>query len=132
MIQGQGEGQTLPVPPTPPTPSPGDAVIVQTIPSPPVIPPWVALPPAITLLITLGFFAACAVVLRPLMSAVARRIEGRQAADPALRAEVEQLRQRVEAVEEVQHRILELEERVDFAERLLATQRRESERLSGG
>ena len=122
--------QTLPVPPTPPTPG-GFPVVVQT-PMPPNLPPWMTLPPSVTLLITLGFFAACAVVLYPLARAISRRLEGRTGADPALRAEVEQLRQRLEDVEVATHRLLELEERVDFAERLLATQRRESERLPGG
>ncbi|OLC47100.1 MAG: hypothetical protein AUH68_01685 [Gemmatimonadetes bacterium 13_1_40CM_4_69_5] len=59
-------------------------------------------------------------VLRPVAAAIAKRIAGehrRPAADPqerdALVAEVEQLRQDV----------TELQERVDFAERLLAKQR---------
>jgi uncharacterized protein YlxW (UPF0749 family) len=42
--------------------------------------------------------------------------------------DVDELRQSLEAT---QHRVAELEERVDFAERLLAKQR-ESERLGGG
>lgn len=43
-------------------------------------------------------------------------------------ADVDELRQSLEAM---QHRIAELEERVDFAERLLAKQR-DSDRLAGG
>ena len=123
--------QTLPTPPTPPpTPLPGEAVIVQTLP-PPNPPPWITLPPAVTLLIVLGFFAACSVVLYPLMRAVARRLEGKPAGpDPAVRTELDQLRHRLDEVELVHGRVLELEERVDFAERLLA-QRREAERLPG-
>jgi hypothetical protein len=121
MIQGQ-----IPTPPTPP-PTP-EAVIVQSIPSPP---PWITLPPAVTLLIVLGFFAACSVVLYPLMRAVARRLEGKPAGpDPAVRTELDQLRHRVDEIEVLHGRMLELEERVDFAERLLA-QRREAERLPG-
>jgi len=124
----QGQGQTLPTPPTPPTPQPGEAVIVQTIPSPP---PWVTQPPAVTLMMALGFFAACAVVLFPLMRALGRRLEGRPAGpDPAVRNELDQLRHRMDEIEMLQGRILELEERVDFTERLLA-QRREAERLPG-
>jgi hypothetical protein len=120
-----GQGQNLPVPPTPP---PLPQIIVQG----PTPPPWVTLPPAVTLLVALGFFAACAVVLYPLFRALARRLEGRSLADDgAIRAEIDQLRQRLEDVEGLQHRMLELEERVDFAERLLATQRREAERLPG-
>lgn len=116
-----------PVPPPPPT----EPVIVTVPRDFPTPPPWITLPPQVTLLIALGFFAACAVVLFPLMRAIARRIEGRSSADPTLRAEVDQLRARVAEVETVHHRVLELEERVDFAERLLA-QRREPERLPRG
>lgn len=130
MMQGQGEAQTLPVPATPPAPPPGFPVIVQS-PAPPILPPWMTLPPAVTLLIALGFFAAVAVVFTPLMRALGRRIEGRHTADPALRDEMDHLRQRLEQLEATQHRLLELEERVDFAERLL-TQRRDPERLPGG
>jgi len=127
----QGEGQTLPVPPAPPTPPaqfPGGQVIVQPLPTPP---PWLTLPPAVTLLITLGFFAACAVVLYPLVRAISRRLEGRPAVDPALRSEINELRHRLEDADVLQTRVAELEERVDFAERLLASQRREAERLPG-
>ena len=113
------------IPPTPPAPP----VIVQ---GPDFIPPWVTLPPGVTALIAVAFFAACAFVLYPLMRAIGRRIEGRAGgSDPALRAEVEQLRGRLGEVEALQHRVMELEERVDFAERLLA-QRREADRLPGG
>lgn len=126
MIQGQGEATTIPVPPVPPMP-PTAQVIVQG----PTPPPWLTLPPGVTLVIALGFFAACAVILRPLMKALGRRIEGRSETDPAVKAELDQLRQRLEELEATQHRMLELEERVDFAERLLTAQRRESERLPG-
>jgi Tfp pilus assembly protein PilO len=115
-------------------------VVVQT-PMPPEIPafppglfePWYArLPPAVTVIVCLGFFAACAVVLYPLMRAIGRRIEGRATeTDPALRSEVEQLRARLNEVEALQHRVMELEERVDFAERLLS-QRHEPQRLERG
>ncbi len=115
--------------PAPPTPPPLPQVVVQ---GPDFFPPpWVTLPPAVTLLVVLGFFAACAVVLHPLMRAVGRRLEGRGAAgDANLVADVEQLRQRMGELEAMQHRVMELEERVDFAERLLS-QRREAERLPG-
>lgn len=127
----QGDVQTLPVPPAPPTPPaqfPGGEVIVQVPPTPP---PWITLPPSVTLLITLGFFAACAVVLYPLVRAISRRLEGRSAVDPALRSEINELRHRLEDADVLQTRVAELEERVDFAERLLASQRREAERLPG-
>ena len=111
-----------PVPPVPPMPPMPEAVF---------LPPWATLPPQVTLLIALGFLAACAIVLYPLMKALGRRIEGRAAVSPALAAEVEQLRTRLAEVELLHHRVGELEERVDFAERLLS-QRREPERLGPG
>lgn len=64
-------------------------------------------------------------VLWPLARALARRIEGKSI-DPGLVNEVGQLRARVAELEESQHRLLELEERVDFSERLL-TQGREGQ-----
>jgi hypothetical protein len=59
----------------------------------------------------------------PLGAAIAERVRGGTpaAGDPALAAEVEQLR----------GRLAEVEERLDFAERLLA-QAREADQLPGG
>ncbi|HSR92035.1 MAG TPA: hypothetical protein VLK88_12080, partial [Gemmatimonadales bacterium] len=93
-------------------------------------PPWVTLPPQVVLLISVAFIAGVTIVLWPLMRAFARRIEGR-GVNPSLQGEIEQLRARVSDVEGLQHRVAELEERVDFAERLLA-QKREPERLGRG
>ena len=114
--------------------------VVQT-PEPPQLPPlpdfphtpapWEVMPPAVIMLITVGFLAACTVVLWPLMRALGRRIEGKGTADPALRQEVEELRSRLTEMDQLQHRVMELEERVDFTERLLA-QQREPERLRQG
>ena len=70
---------------------------------------------------------ATALVLAPLFRAWARRIEGRSA-DPQLQSEVDQLREQVAEVEPLRGRIHELEERMEFAERLLA-QRRDQELL---
>lgn len=122
---------TIPVPPAPPDPG-NFPVIVQTPPHFPTPPPWVTLPSQVTLLIVLGFMAACTVILYPLMRAVGRRLEGKSGnqVTPALQAEIEQIRHRLGEVEAMQHRVLELEERVDFAERMLS-QRREPERLGG-
>jgi len=78
------------------------------------------------------FFLATAVVLvlrGPLGKAWARRIEGPGAPGTAAQAELEDLRARLEEVEQQVGRVHELEERLDFAERLLA-QAREPERLS--
>jgi hypothetical protein len=53
------------------------------------------------------------------MRALARRLDGRGNPDPALRAEVEHLHQRLGEMDTLQMRVGELEERLDFAERLL-------------
>lgn len=111
------------VPPIPPVP-PISEVILQ---GPQILPPWMLIPPPVVALIFLAAIAAAAVVLYPLFSAIGRRIEGRTA-DPALQREVEELRERVRDLEAGQGRYVELEERLDFAERLLA-QRREVEQL---
>lgn len=121
---------TIPLPPTAPQ-EPGFPVIIQQPPYIPSPPPWVTLPSQVTLLIVLGFFAACTIVLYPLMRAMGRRLEGKTGNNPALQADIDQLRQRLTEVEAMQHRVYELEERVDFAERMLS-QRREPERLGGG
>ena len=69
---------------------------------------------------------AALVVLWPVARALARRLDGRGAAD--LQDELENLRSRLEQVEQGQARLAEVEERLEFAERLLA-QSRESDRL---
>jgi Tfp pilus assembly protein PilO len=75
-------------------------------------------PQALVMIVLLSLIAAT-VVLWPLMRALARRIESKGGADPALRAELEQLQLRVGDVDALQLRVSELEERLDFAERLL-------------
>jgi Tfp pilus assembly protein PilO len=114
-----------PTPPTPPTPPDFAHFVFQTP------PPWVTMPPAAIVLITLGCFAAVAFVLFPLFRAIARRIEGKSA-DRELRAELDELRNRVQELESAQLHVAELEERVDFAERLLSQQQRAPERLPNG
>lgn len=83
--------------------------------------------PAVVM-ITLLVMTAITIVLWPLARALARRLEGRGAVDAALRAEVEQLQHRLNDVDAMQARLGELEERLDFTERLLA-QAREPDRL---
>jgi hypothetical protein len=46
-------------------------------------------------------------------------LEGKRAPDPALRAEVVNLQRRLAEMDALQLRVNELEERLDFAERLL-------------
>lgn len=60
----------------------------------------------------------------PIMQGLGRRLGGeRGSGDPALHAEVDELRARVHELEGQQARMLELEERLDFTERLLTRQR---------
>jgi len=101
-----------------PTPPP-DPVIVQTMPFPDPN-PFAHLPPGVLLLMVLGVVAGAVAIFFPLMRAIARRIEGKSKPDAALLEEIEQLRSQVHDLEGMQSRIAELEERVDFTERLLA------------
>jgi hypothetical protein len=74
------------------------------------------------LLVTIVGFTllAATIILWPLMRSLGRRLESRGGADPALRADVEQLQQRLGEVDLLQQRVAELEERIDFTERMLA------------
>lgn len=77
-------------------------------------------PPAIVMIVLLGLVATT-VILWPIMRALARRLEGK-GGESALRSEVEQLQHRLGEVDSLQLRVNELEERIDFTERLLAQQ----------
>jgi hypothetical protein len=61
-----------------------------------------------------------AIILGPVGRALGRRIEGRSAGDPKQIAMLEDLVTRVEDMTELRREVGELQERVDFAERLLA------------
>ena len=99
-----------PIPPIPPIPE------IQ------VLPPWMVMPPQMVALITIAAVAGIALVLYPIARAIARRLEGRVAGNELLQ-QVDELRERVRDLEASQHRVLELEERLDFTERLLAQRR---------
>ena len=106
--------------PTPPTPQ-----------APPFDPNLIFMnhgPPGSVLLIIIAALTATVIILWPIMRAFARRLEGKAGGDPALRADVDQLHSRLAEVDMLQARVTELEERVDFTERLLA-QNREPDRL---
>lgn len=107
-----------PLPPMPPIPP----VIVSDFPAPP---PWVTLPPPVVLLIAVAFIAGVTFVLYPIARALARRLEGK-AGNAEMEAQLDDLRERVQELEGVQLRVAELEERLDFTERML-TQRRDHE-----
>ena len=75
--------------------------------------------------------AAVAVLFGPIGSAVARRIGGRPEPTDA-RAEIEEMHARVtDEVDDLRNRLAEVEERLDFAERLLA-HGRQADQLPGG
>jgi hypothetical protein len=98
-----------PTPPTPPAPPFDPNLIFQSDGGPPTV-----------LLIVIAALTATVIILWPLMRAFARRLEGKAGGDPALRADIEQLHARLGEIEILQQRVAELEERVDFTERLLA------------
>jgi hypothetical protein len=74
--------------------------------------------PAIVMIVFLALLAAT-IILWPVMRAFGRRLEGKSQ-DAALRSELEQLQHRLGEVDHLQQRVAELEERIDFAERMLA------------
>lgn len=69
-------------------------------------------------------------VFGPLARAWARKLEGK-VGDPELRAEVDHLRDQLAEVDGLRGRVQELEERVEFAERLLS-QKRDQDLLQRG
>lgn len=79
---------------------------------------------AVALLLGAGLIVAA--LLWPLIKAIARRIEG--GAGTQLQTELDTLRDRVAHLEEIGPRMTELEERLDFTERVVA-QGREPDRL---
>lgn len=91
-------------------------------------PPWETLPPQVFLLVVMAVMGGAVLILAPLAKAFARRIEGGPAG--RTRGELADLRARLDALEQraltsgepevTDHRMYELEERVEFVERLLA------------
>jgi uncharacterized protein involved in exopolysaccharide biosynthesis len=68
----------------------------------------------------IAMLTAITIILGPLTWALARRLGRKENPDSALQAEVEQLHARLGEMDSLQTRLVELEERVDFTERLLA------------
>lgn len=112
-----------PTPPTPPTPP---EIVV------PDIPFWMSLPPYTAALITIVAIAAGVVVLWPIVRALARWIDGRTERRLGVPIELERLQHQVADLEGLQARVAELEERLDFAERMLTRQPEAAERLPRG
>jgi len=72
-----------------------------------------------------------AIIARAVLRYQDQRLRGRRdAQDPGLRAELEDLRAQLSEQQDLRQRLVELEERVDFTERMLAQAKRE--RLSAG
>lgn len=103
-------------------------MIMQAIPPMPPVPQVPTFDPNVVLsggnltdlVAIVAVLIAATIILWPLARAFARRLEGRGGADAALHADVEQVQQRLAEVDALQVRVAELEERLDFAERLLA------------
>jgi hypothetical protein len=107
-------------------------ILAQQIPQPP-LPPGSEITLAGSLndlaavVLLLGAGLILAALVWPLIRALARRIEG-GAPSPEMQAELDGLRERVRQLEEMPPRMAELEERVDFTERIVA-QGHEPDRL---
>jgi Tfp pilus assembly protein PilO len=112
----QGTTVTVQVPEIPPIPP------IPPIPEIQVLPPWMVMPPQVLAIISIAAVAGIALVLYPIAKALARRLEGRGVSQDLLQ-QVDELRERVRDLEASQHRVAELEERLDFTERLLAQRR---------
>ena len=78
-------------------------------------------------LLLFGVGALIVVLLWPLLRAVARRIEA-GAVSAEAQVELDELRERVRRLEDAQPRMAELEDRLDFAERLLSQQEPERQK----
>jgi uncharacterized protein YlxW (UPF0749 family) len=87
-------------------------------------------PPDWVFLVPFGGMATGIVFMVVMYKLIARWIDRRQVGSGASAEELRQLRDQVESLGDVADRVAELEERVDFAERMLAQQRREA--LPGG
>lgn len=103
-------------------------ILPQTpVPPVPPVPPEIVVGangPPVEAIVVVVMVVVGALLLAPLVRAWARRLErgGRGGVDDEARAELDALRARVAELETVEHRVMELEERMDFSERLL-TQR---------
>ncbi|HJR35045.1 MAG TPA: hypothetical protein VJ817_08870 [Gemmatimonadales bacterium] len=86
----------------------------------------------VAILLVVVLMAVVAVkVLGPLARAWARKLEGK-VGDPELRAEVDHLRDQLAEMDGLGSRVQELEERVEFAERMLSRKRDEDLLQRGG
>ena len=103
-------------PPVPPLPPPGSELSIGG-----------SLEGIAAIVLLLGAGLIMAALIWPLARAFAKRIEG-GAPLAEMQSELDSLRERVRQLEEIAPRMSELEERVDFTERIVA-QGREPDRL---
>lgn len=79
-----------------------------------------AVAPFVVMLVLFLSVAGVLILRGPVGRALGRRIEGTKTADEETTQRLEEVEARLQALELTQERMLELEERLDFAERLLA------------
>lgn len=96
------------------------------VPTPAPLPPTVfvggedSMSAPVFLIAMFAMLATAIIIFLPLMKAWARRIEGKHLDANEVRAEIDDLRARMHELETERPRFVELEERIDFAERLLS------------
>jgi hypothetical protein len=81
-------------------------------------------------LVLIGVVIIAVKVLGPIARAWARKLEGK-VGDPQIHADLEQMRDQLGEVDSLRNRVAELEERIEFTERLLA-QRKDQDLLPRG
>lgn len=114
--------QVAPLPPLPPTPAPLG-----------VDPTFLAgriTEMVMMTLVLIGVVFIAVKVLGPIARAWARRLEGK-VGDPQIHADLDQIREQLSEVDSLRARVGELEERIEFTERLLA-QRKDQDLLPRG
>jgi hypothetical protein len=83
------------------------------------------------IVLAIGLAGGTVYLVVSLIEVLIKRLEGRRPGSlDAVERELDELRMRIEDGEQARQRIAELEERLEFAERLLA-QKRDHERLHG-
>lgn len=104
-------------------------ILIQAV--PPIPPPVPGIPvdpnlllsrlsPVGIVMVVLLVTAAVTIVCWPIARALARRLEGRPGLSPSLQQDLDEVHHRLADVDGLQQRVADLEERLDFAERLLA------------
>jgi Tfp pilus assembly protein PilO len=91
-----------------------------TMPPIPVDPNVLFMDPKSIVMIVLLVTVAVTIVAWPIVRALARRLEAKAGLTPSVQGELDQMHHRLAELDTLQQRVVELEERLDFAERLLA------------